>query len=139
MKNLNTTLAGIAVALALGASAAAFAHPGGMRSDASAGMQAGPKAGTQQHAMRDGHGPGAMRRGGQHGPQATQSLMTPDERAATKEKMRAATSPEERQQIVAATREEMQKRATERGITAPEHRGHRQGATPSAETSGHTH
>lgn len=139
MKNLNTTLAGITFALALGAGAAAFAHPGAMRGEAGTRMQAGQEANMQQHAMREGHGPGAMRRGGQHAPHAAQSLMTPEERTANRDRMRSATTPEERRQIAAATRDEMQKRGAERGIGAPAHRGHRHGETPSVETSGHTH
>jgi hypothetical protein len=60
---------------------------------------------------------------GEHGSKAAQSLATPEERSAMQEKMRAAKTPVERQQIASANRAEMQKRATEKGITMPEHRG----------------
>jgi len=64
--------------------------------------------------------------------------MTPDERAATQEKMRSATTPEERQQIAAATRTEMQKRAAEKGVAVPDHVGpHRRGMGPAGIV--HTH
>jgi hypothetical protein len=75
------------------------------------------------------------------GPAAAQQLMTPEERTATMEKMRAAKTPEERQQIAAATRAEMQKRAAEKGITLPEQRAPRFGTTEQTTpgTAGHTH
>ena len=41
--------------------------------------------------------------------------------------MQSAKTPEERQQIAAANRTEMQKRATEKGMTLPENRGPRGG------------
>jgi hypothetical protein len=65
-----------------------------------------------------------------------EQIITPEERTALMEKMRNAKTPEERQQLAQATRTEMQKRATEKGITLPEQRGPqgRAGATP-----GHTH
>jgi hypothetical protein len=93
-----------------------------------------------QHGMRGGHGPAGMQRGTQ-GPAAAQQLMTPKERAATREKMRAATTPEERQQIATATRAEMQKRAAEKGITLTEQHGSRfgTGAPTTPGSSGHTH
>jgi hypothetical protein len=62
-------------------------------------------------------------KGGPAGPAAAQQLMTPEERTALMEKIRNAKTPEERQRIVQATRTEMQKRAQEKGITLPEHRG----------------
>lgn len=58
--------------------------------------------------------------------------MTPEERTALMEKMRNARTPEERQKIAAENRTEMQKRAKERGITLPEHRGPHFGGTPQA-------
>ena len=61
--------------------------------------------------------------GGAAGHGAGQQLMTPEERTALMEKMRNAKTPEERQKIAAANRAEMQKRAKEKGITLPEHRG----------------
>jgi hypothetical protein len=118
----------------------AYAHPGAMGGKAgAAGAQTGPHAGME-HGMRGGHGPAGMQHGTQ-GPAAAQQLMTPEERAATRDKMRAATTPEERQRIATATRAEMQKRAAEKGIPLPEPHGPRSGtgaqATPG--TSGHTH
>ncbi len=50
---------------------------------------------------------------------AMRDLMTEQERQAMKDKMRAAKSPEERQQLMAANRAEMEKRAKEKGITLP--------------------
>jgi len=41
--------------------------------------------------------------------------------------MRSAATPEERQKIAEATRTEMRKRASEKGITLPEHHGPRAG------------
>ncbi len=130
---MNKTFAGFTIALTMAASAVAFAHPGGMVGGMGKGMQAGPQADAQQHGMSDGHGPGMMRHGGRQGPQAAGPLMTSEEHAATMEKMRSATTPEERQQIATATRDEMRKRAAERRTTGPEHRGPRRGATPSAD------
>ena len=48
---------------------------------------------------------------------AAQPLMTPEERQAFFDKMRSATTPEERQKLMLENRAEMQKRAAERGIT----------------------
>jgi hypothetical protein len=50
---------------------------------------------------------------------AIRELMTNQERQAMKEKMRTAKSPEERKQLMAANRVEMEKRAKEKGITLP--------------------
>jgi hypothetical protein len=50
---------------------------------------------------------------------AVRELMTEQERQAMKEKMRAAKSPEDRQQLKTANRAEMEKRAKEKGITLP--------------------
>jgi Spy/CpxP family protein refolding chaperone len=136
---MNKTFAGFTIALTMVASAVALAHPGGMGGHMGGGMHAGQQADSQQHGMRDGHGPRMMRHGGHQGPQAANPLMTPEERAATMEKMRSATTPEERQQIATAMRDEMRKRAAERGTTGPEHRGHRRGSTPSADSSTHAH
>jgi hypothetical protein len=86
------------------------------------GVQHGAKGGT-------GHGPMGVGAAG-HG--AGQQLMTPEERTALREKMRNAATPEERQNIAAANHAEMQKRATEKGITLPEHRGPHFGGTPQA-------
>ncbi len=140
MRNLTKIAAAIAFSMALGTAAVAYAHPGAMGGKAAAaGAQTGPHAGMQ-HGMRGAHGPAGMQHGPQ-GPAAAQHLMTPEERAATREKMRAATTPEERQQIATATRAEMQKRAAEKGITLPEQHGPRlgTGAQTTPGTSGHTH
>ena len=69
----------------------------------------------------------AMMHGGFAGPMAGQQLMTPEERAALQQKMRNASTPEERHELAEATRAEMQKRAKEKGLTLPEPHGPRTG------------
>lgn len=129
MKQYRTTaFAAIAAAvLAIGASAA-FAHSGGMGEGRGQGMGDGMGHGMQ--GMHGGMG-GGMHRGGMHRGGgmggAGQQLMTPEERDAVREKMRAAKTPEERQALMAATRAEMEKRAKDKGITLPDHRGHGMG------------
>lgn len=141
------------VAVSLGLAAIAAAHPMGE-------AQGQQKQQSQQHGMHSGMGHGqaqAMHRGtdagAQHGPRhgmsggkqprmqasdVAQQLMTTDERSALQEKMRAAKTPEERQQIAAATRTEMQKRAAEKGIVLPDHAGpHGRGMGPAG--TGHPH
>jgi Spy/CpxP family protein refolding chaperone len=126
MKQSHKFAAGVVASLGLGiAVAVAYAQPGPM----GGGMEHGK--GGMQHGMKGGMGPGAMN-GGPAGPAAAQQLMTPEERTAIIEKMRNAKTPEERQQIVAANQAEMQKRAKEKGITLPEHRGPHFGGTPQA-------
>lgn len=101
---------GTSISLAL-ASLSASAHPGAMGGDKGQGMHGG-----RHHGMRGGPDRQVMHQ-----------LTTPEERTAMREKMRAAKTPEERQQIAAANRSELQKRAAEKGITLPErgnHRGH---------------
>lgn len=131
MKRSHKTAAGIVAALSLGVAAAAFAQPGPMGDGngphGKAGMQHGKMGGMQHGAM--GHGSAGMGAG--------HSLMTPEERSALQEKMQNAKTPEERQKLAQATREEMQKRAKEKGITLPQHRGPRAGAT--SESNTHTH
>ncbi len=118
MKHNRKWIIGIGTVLSLGIAAlAASAHPGQM----GAGMGPGAQGGPHQFA-KGGMGHGAMRHGST-GPQAAQQLMTPEERTALQEKMRAAKTPEERQQIATATRTEMEKRAKDKGITLSEHRG----------------
>jgi hypothetical protein len=116
MKRSHKTAAGIAAALSLGIAVAAFAHPGPMGDGngphGNAAMRHG-KMGAMQHGAM-GHGAAGMGAG--------HSLMTPEERTALQGKMRNAKTPEERQKLAQATREEMQKRAKEKGITL-EHRG----------------
>ena len=139
MKTSNKLAVGVAISLALGTVAVAYAHPGAMGGSPGPGAQAGPHAGMQ-HGARAGHGPAGMQHGLQAS-QAVQQLMTPEERTATLDKMRAAKTPEERRQIATATRAEMQKRAAEKGITLPEELGPRFGTTPQTtpDASVHTH
>jgi len=120
MKQSYKIAAGVVASLGLGiAVATAYAQPGQM----GGGMEHGQ--GGMQH--------GGMGGGAGHG--AGQQLMTPEERTALQEKMRNAKTPEERQQIATATRTEMEKRAKEKGITLPEHRGPHFGGTPQAPTT----
>ncbi len=129
MNKLNKTA--IAIALTLGVTAA-YAQPGQMRGNMEHGAQSGQHQGMQ-HGMKSMQGMnhdgekhakhGETKGHGEHGSKAAQSLVTPEERSAMQEKMRAAKTPEERQQIASANRTEMQKRATEKGITLPEHSG----------------
>lgn len=150
MKRSHKIATGIALSLSLGLATSVFAHPGQMSGGMGQGMQHGAQAGlghggmqhgmkhgaqagqgSMQHGQRGGMGHGAESHG--TGPNAAQQLMTPEERTALREKMRNAT-PEQRQQIASATRTEMQKRAQEKGITLPEHRGPhgRAGSGPNA-------
>lgn len=114
MKQSHKFAAGVIASLGLGiAVAAAYAQPEQMGD----GMGPHMKGGMHQ-GMAGGTGPGFA-----HRQAAGPELMTQEERSAMIEKMRNAKTPEERQQIAAANRAEMQKRAQERGITLPEHRG----------------
>jgi hypothetical protein len=136
--------AGVVASLGLGlAVAVAYANPGqmggGTGPHAKGGMQHGAQGGMQ-HGAKGGTGHGPMGAGATgHG--AGQELMTQEERSAVIEKMRNAKTPEERQKIAEATRTEMQKRAQEKGITLPGHRGPhtgfgpRTGTTPQAPTT----
>jgi len=137
MKQSHKFAAGIVASLGLGiAVATAYAQPGqmgdGMGHEMKGGMQHGAKGGMQ-HGAKGGTQHGGMGGGAGHG--AGQQLMTPEERTALQEKMRNAKTPEERQQIATATRTEMEKRAKEKGITLPEHRGPHFGGTPQAPTT----
>lgn len=140
MKQSYKFAAGVVASLGLGiAVATAYAQPGQMGGGMGpqGGMQHGAKGGMQ-HGTKGGMEHGGMG-GGAAGHGAGQQLMTPEERTALQEKMRNAT-PEERQKIAEATRTEMQKRAQEKGITLPEQRGPRTGATPQAPaTTEHAH
>lgn len=128
MKQSHKFVAGVVASLGLGvAVATAYANPGQMGGGMGHEMKGG-----MQHGAKGGMGHGGMGGGAQHG--AGQQLMTPEERTALQEKMRNAKTPEERQQIATATRTEMQKRAQEKGVTLPEGRGPRHGAT-----TGHQH
>ncbi len=90
---------------------------------AATGLAASAAMAHDHAAMGGGMGPG-MEHGKGHGRMdgAMAQLMTPEEHEAFRQKMRAAT-PEERQKLGAAQHAEMQKRATEKGITLPEHGG----------------
>ena len=141
MKPTYKLAAGVIASLGLGiAVATAYANPGQMgggMEHGKGGMQHGAKGGMQ-HGAQGGMQHGSMGGGAQHG--AGQQLMTPEERTALQEKMRNAKTPEERQQIAATTRAEMQKRATEKGITLPEGRGPSTGTVPQAPaTTEHQH
>lgn len=122
-----------AVVLSLGIAVTVAAHPMGPHG---MGAQAMPGPGMQGGMVPGGQGGprhgmmGAMQQRMQMS-QAAQQLMTAEERTTIQEKMRTAKTPEERQQIAAATRTEMQKRATEKGITLPDQIGpHRPGMPP---------
>jgi hypothetical protein len=135
MKQSHKFAAGVVASLGLGIAIAAYAQPGqqmggGMGPHTQGGMQHGAMAGMQ-HGAKGGTGHGPMGTGAA-GHDAGQQLMTPEERTALQEKMRNAATPEERQKIAEATRTEMQKRAKEKGITLPEHRGPHFGGTPQA-------
>lgn len=137
MNTLNKIAA--AVAFSLGLAATASAHPmggnmghgaqqgqhqgmqGGMGHGRMQGMNHGQAQGMQHKGSHAGHG--SAQGQGPRGPQTGQSLITPEERTAFRDKMRNAKTPEERQQIALANRAEMEKRAAEKGITMPEHRG----------------
>lgn len=107
MKRSYKIVVGVVTAAGLGLTAAAlYAQPGPM------GGGMGP-----------GMGLGMMQHGGPAGPSVGQQLMTPEERQALADKMRNAKTPEERQKLAEANRAEMEKRAKEKGITLPEHRG----------------
>lgn len=116
MKRSQKFAIGIVVSLGLGlAVATSFAQPGPMGGGMGPGMM-GRMGGGMGPGMMGGMGPGAMG-AGFAGPQAAQQLMTPEERAAIRDKMRNAATPEERQKLAEATHAEMQKRAKEKGIT----------------------
>ena len=121
MKRAYRVAIGSVAALSLGLAAAAFAHPGQMGGAMGPGMMGGMGHG--------GMGPGAMG-GGPAGRMAGQQLMSPEEHTALQEKMRNAKTPGERQKLAEANRAEMEKRANEKGITLPEHRGPHAGFGP---------
>lgn len=123
MKRTHGIAVGLMGAISLGmAVATAHAHSGPMGGEMRHGATGGPGA-MGMHGGR-GHGAGDAARAGTA---AAQGLMTAEERAALITRMRAAATPEERQQIAAANHAEMQKRAAEKGVTLPEHGGPRAG------------
>jgi len=132
MNKLNKVATAVALSLTVGLAATAYAHQGeggGTGPGAQDGQHQGMQGGMMGHGQMQGMGHGMQ--GGDHGKQgrghgdsqAGHQLMTPEERTAMQEKMHNAKTPEERQQIALANRAEMQKRAQEKGITLPEHRG----------------
>lgn len=141
MNTLNKITTAVAVALSLGLAATAYAHPMGGNMGTGAqqgtdqmphGMKQGSHHGTKHDGKHAARGKGCDAAGGQHGAQAGQSLLTPEEHTAFRDKMRNAKSPEERQQIALANRAEMEKRAAEKGVKLPEHREHRGHRGPNA-------
>lgn len=92
----------------------------GHRHGGGRGMPEGSSGRDGQHAGHGQRGAGSTER--QERRAAMEKLTTPEERAAFREKMRAAT-PEQRHQIGAANRAELQQRAQAQGITLPEARG----------------
>lgn len=116
MKRTSKIAVGVVASLGLGlAMATAYAHPDHMGSGMGPGGMGGMKHGANcDHKM------------------IGQQLMTPEERTTLMEKMRSAATPEERQKLAEATHAEMQKRAKEKGITLPEHRGPGAGFGPNA-------
>ena len=139
MKPTYKFAAGVIASLSLGIAVTAYAQPGqmggGMGPHMQGGMQHGAMAGMQhgtqgaQHGMTGGRGHGGMS-GGAAGLGAGPELMTQEERSAMIEKMRGAKTPEERQKIAEENRAEVQKRAQEKGITLPQHRGPHAGFGP---------
>jgi hypothetical protein len=140
MKQSHKFAAGVIASLGLGiAAAVAYASPeqmgGGMGAHMKGGMQHGAMAGMQhgsqgaQHGMTGGRGHGGMS-GSAAGLGAGAELMTQEERSAMIEKIHNAATPEERQKVIAENRAEMQKRAREKSITQPEHRGPHAGFGP---------
>ena len=127
MKRSHKIATSVALALGLGLASGAYAHQGQMGGGSGESMHGG-----MQHGMHGGMHHGA--RGGQDSRGAANQLMTPEEREAFREKMRSAKTPDERRQIAQANRAEMEKRAQEKGITPPEHRGPRgrMGSGPAA-------
>jgi Spy/CpxP family protein refolding chaperone len=133
MKRYRRTALGAIAALGLALAASVAGAHGGM----GGGMQGGQDGmhGMGMHGGKGGmHGfMGGHGGKGGRGMGVGQQLLTPEERKAMREKMQAATTPEERQALAAANRAEMEKRAKDKGITLPE-RGGRMGVP-----GGHQH
>ena len=110
--------------LAIGAASLALVLGGA----AALAQQVGPQGGKgsmegmqgMHEKMQGMHGQMAGKHGGGGGHEAVSQLMTPQEREAMREKMKAAKTPEERQALAAGMRTEMEKRAREKGITLPD-------------------
>ncbi len=107
---------GLITVMGLGlASASVYAHSNADRT-----------GGGRGHGMMGDAG----HRGAQPGSSGTanrQSLMTPEERTAFRDKMHKAATPEERRKIAETTRAEMQKRAQEKGVKPRESHAQRGG------------
>ena len=116
MKRSHKIITAAALALGLGLAAGAYANQGQMGNRMGEGRHGG-----MHHGMQSGMQHGT--KGGHEGGGAGHQLMTQEEREAFREKMRSAKTPDERRQIAQANRAEMQKRAQEKGIALPEHRG----------------
>lgn len=102
-----------ASSLALAASVA-LAHPGfgpGQGPGYGMGMMGGGPGGCG--------GPGMMGQGAGPFGAGANPLFTPEERTAFQERMRSATTPEERQRLMQEHRTQMQQRAAERGYACP--------------------
>jgi hypothetical protein len=114
MKRTQKFAVGFAAAAVLAVAAGtAYAHPG-MGGGMGYGMGWGGMGRMGQGYGPMGYGPMG------YGAGAGQELMTLEERTAFVEKMRNATTFEERQKLAAENRSEVQKRAKEKGITLPE-------------------
>ncbi len=132
MKRSQQIAAGVLASISMVlAAASAHAHSGQMGGHMGPGMMQGMTGGSG--GMDAGHG--AMGHGAA-GTQAGRHLMTAEERSAFQEKMHNAATPEERQQLVEARRAEMRKRAQDKGVALPEHRGPHagRGTAPGAES-----
>ena len=126
----STALGAIAIVGLVLAASAAIAHPGGMQGGMHAGMGMHHQG---MHGQKSGSEHGGKEMGGGH------ELMTPAEREALREKMRAAKTAEERQALAAATRAEMEKRAKEKGVALPEHRAGKDGMGQGPGAGSHRH
>lgn len=129
--------AGLVAALGLGiAVTSANADPGQMaagmgpymQGGAQYGAMAGGRHGAWGQGMTGGPRQGVM--GGAAGQGVGQQLTTPEERSALIEKMRNAATLEERVKIAEEHRAEVDRRAREKGITLPAHRGPHAGFGP---------
>jgi hypothetical protein len=123
MKRNHSTALGAIALLGLGlAASAAIAHSDGMQGATAEGMGHGMHGQGMHGQGMHGAMAGGQHGGGKHSDSA-HGLMTPAEREALHEKMRAAKTPEEKQALAATTRAEMEKRAKEKGIALPEQHG----------------
>ena len=126
-KKTAVRLVGAAGLLLVGASA--WAHPMGWGMGPGMMRGAGPCAAAADEAvacpmagaggMRGAFGAGCAYGAGKPAGAAGQPLVTDEERQAFFDKMRSATTPEERQKLAAEHRAEIQKRAAERGVNVP--------------------